>query len=340
MWKITFLIAIFNYCFASSTIAQSDGAKAVMKEAKKGNALYQLNLALFYEFGLEIEQDYEQAAYWCRKAADQGLDKAQFILGSYYSKGIGVKTDLESAVYWFKKAADQGCDQACFILGTCYESGKGIEQDYEQAAFWYRKAADQGHKDAKEFLEHIKTLKQVVSNKDTTKNNHSQILIQPKDNSKKIVEMTSPRSPKDRRISKDSHYRVRFDMSDEHGLKVTIYEERNINNEKNIIKEYNFSYERLLVIPGDFFEDTEGEKRKVLWITGGSISDDMISFSLSDKIRKKDDWKEIESFTFCEEWLREDKSTRESPYLESKENYKTKTNKIREYLYKHGEFCF
>ena len=51
--------------------------------------------------------EFEFAAVWYRKAADQRGAGAQFNLGIIYSKGLGVpQSDKEIAV-WYRKAAGQ-----------------------------------------------------------------------------------------------------------------------------------------------------------------------------------------------------------------------------------------
>lgn len=114
------------------------------KSADQGYADAQLNLGYLYGKGLGVEQNYQQAAYWYRKAADQGEAYAQSNLGYLYEKGLGVDQSDQQAVYWYRKAADQGVVSVMFCLGRVYDIGKGIAQDYDQAVYWYRKAADQG----------------------------------------------------------------------------------------------------------------------------------------------------------------------------------------------------
>jgi TPR repeat protein len=65
-----------------------------------------------------------------------------------YENGKGVPANFEEAAKWYRKAAEQGEADAQFALGRCYEEGKGVLADYEEAMKWYRKAADQGHADA------------------------------------------------------------------------------------------------------------------------------------------------------------------------------------------------
>ena len=78
------------------------------KAAERGSALAQNNIAVLYESGLGVTQDYEQAVTWYRRAAEQGLAAAQFILGVAYEKGRGVPKDGQQAMLWYRKAADQG----------------------------------------------------------------------------------------------------------------------------------------------------------------------------------------------------------------------------------------
>ena len=57
-----------------------------------------------------------------------------------YRYGEGVAQDFKQAVFWSRKAADQGVAIAQTMLGTMYKRGHLVGQDYTQAVFWYRKA--------------------------------------------------------------------------------------------------------------------------------------------------------------------------------------------------------
>jgi len=65
----------------------------------------------------------------------------QYEMGNNYYRGV----DYLHAAYWYRKAADQGHSGAQYILGTLYDDGKGVAKDSVQAKFWYQKAASQGH---------------------------------------------------------------------------------------------------------------------------------------------------------------------------------------------------
>src|ERR1017187_4656498 len=86
-------------------------------------------------------QDYAQAAFWYRKAADQGLVKAQSKLGLLYHNGKGVPQDDSQAALWFRKAAEKGYHPAQYGLGLMYVKGQGVPQDYTEAYFWFEVAA-------------------------------------------------------------------------------------------------------------------------------------------------------------------------------------------------------
>jgi TPR repeat protein len=75
------------------------------------------SLAMGYESG----QDYQQAAYWFGKAADQDDGYAQLNLGVMYEKGWGVPQNLTRAKQLYARAAGSK-DTAVAKLGSQYFS--------------------------------------------------------------------------------------------------------------------------------------------------------------------------------------------------------------------------
>jgi hypothetical protein len=74
-----------------------------------------------YYAGRGVPQDYSQAFFWYRKAAEQGYAKAEFDLSSMYYKGLGTSQDYAEARRWCIKAAKQGNadgQQALGLFGT------------------------------------------------------------------------------------------------------------------------------------------------------------------------------------------------------------------------------
>ena len=55
------------------------------------------------------------------------------------------KINLIKAVKWYRKAAEQGLARAQNNLGVCYGNGQGVSQSYTEAVKWYRKAVAHGH---------------------------------------------------------------------------------------------------------------------------------------------------------------------------------------------------
>ena len=56
--------------------------------------------------------------------------------------------DYKEAIYWYKKAAEKGDSFAQFNLALMYYNGKGITQNYKKAYIWWSIAAAQGDKSA------------------------------------------------------------------------------------------------------------------------------------------------------------------------------------------------
>ena len=76
--------------------------------------------------------------------ANEGDVQAQFLLGVAYLQGRGVQQDYDAAAKWFRKAADQKMPEAQANLAVFYMNGWGVERDLKKALFWNRKAAAQG----------------------------------------------------------------------------------------------------------------------------------------------------------------------------------------------------
>ena len=107
-----------------------------------GAARDQCRLGLDYYGGWGVARNYEAAAKWFRKAADQNLAEAQSQLGSCYYAGNGVEKNYMEAEKWFRKAAEQNYPEAQFMLGICYHNGRGVEKNTAEAVRWYRKSAE------------------------------------------------------------------------------------------------------------------------------------------------------------------------------------------------------
>ena len=95
--------------------------------------------------GFGLAQDWQQAAFWYRKSAEQGDAEAQNNLGALYAKGQGVPQSDAEALHWYRLAAEQNDPEGISNLGTMYLQGRAVECDYDQAFKLFLKAANLGY---------------------------------------------------------------------------------------------------------------------------------------------------------------------------------------------------
>ena len=126
--------------------------KKLLQSAESGDIKAQCSLAYCYIEGRGTTTNFEKAAEWWYKAAEQGYADAQYNLGVFY---IRVKENAAEAFKWFLKAAEQGQADAQYRLVDCYLYGKGTEVDQNEAGKWLQKAAENGNADAQTKLGYI-----------------------------------------------------------------------------------------------------------------------------------------------------------------------------------------
>lgn len=93
-------------------LTEQQRANALLKLAKQGDADGQFELALCYEDGKGVEQNFGEAIKWYRLAAEQGNTDAQYNLGICYAEGRGVRQNWNESFKWSKSAAKQGDNEA------------------------------------------------------------------------------------------------------------------------------------------------------------------------------------------------------------------------------------
>jgi len=74
---------------------------------------------------------------------------------SYYVIEDMEYPDITKAAYWFKKAAEQGDETAQYELGMCYFFGEGVEKDEKLGVTLLLKAAENGESAARLFIEQV-----------------------------------------------------------------------------------------------------------------------------------------------------------------------------------------
>jgi hypothetical protein len=87
-------------------------------------------------------QEYQQAAAWYLKAANQkSVDGELHLAALYRDGGNGFDRDMAQAAAWYLKAANQGDVGAQGTLGVLYSMGQGVPHDDSEAYFWLDIAA-------------------------------------------------------------------------------------------------------------------------------------------------------------------------------------------------------
>jgi len=105
-----------------------------------------------------LQGDYETAYNTMISLAKTSDDEiAQYYLGVMYMKGQGVEQDYEKAGEWFRKASKQGLPVAMYKLAGLYTKGKGVPKDLEFAYVWYSVAAVHEHQKSMNMIEKAKS---------------------------------------------------------------------------------------------------------------------------------------------------------------------------------------
>jgi hypothetical protein len=88
------------------------------------------------------QKDPRLAIFWLQRSGEHGDPDAQVELGRLYEEGEGVDQNYAEAAFWYRKAADHGPDlggagQGRNRLGLLYLEGRGVTQDYIEAYKWF-----------------------------------------------------------------------------------------------------------------------------------------------------------------------------------------------------------
>jgi TPR repeat protein len=122
----------------SQTGGQVQSIGDLSNQAGQGDPEAQYRLAMMYQLGRVIPQDYKKAASWFERAALQGNTDAQFGLGVLCYNGKGVEVDLVKAHMWFNVSAAGGNEAAVKYreLVTSKLTEKEIDEAQELASNW------------------------------------------------------------------------------------------------------------------------------------------------------------------------------------------------------------
>ena len=131
-----------------------EAASWYKKSLNKGSLRAMNNLAVMYEKGQGVAQDYEKAMTLYELAAMLKDSVAENNMGKIYEYGYcGQQINLEESLKWYKKAAENDCDgaqesvervlQAIYDLAENYRTGSGrYEKDEEKAIRYFKLVAE------------------------------------------------------------------------------------------------------------------------------------------------------------------------------------------------------
>jgi TPR repeat protein len=124
-----------------------DWAKAAtlyQKACNAGNANGCNNLGRMYINGKGVAQDKAKAASLYQQACDGGNAWGCDNLGWMLEHGDSAAPDQTRAVQLYQKGCDAGLAGGCTNIGRMYYNGAGVAQDQAKAAVLYQKACDGG----------------------------------------------------------------------------------------------------------------------------------------------------------------------------------------------------
>jgi uncharacterized protein len=140
------MLRILASVLLASTFAQGQTSSDVDRwknAAERGDADAQKWLAVAYESGKGVQQDFAQALKWLRESAKQGDADAQNLLGQMYEDGEGVLRNYVQAAKWYRAACEHrpdygGAGQGCNNLGLLYLDGNGVKPNRVEAYKYFK----------------------------------------------------------------------------------------------------------------------------------------------------------------------------------------------------------
>ena len=148
---IRILLCAFSWQLAAAqTPSPAASIEAgLLARANGGDAAAQVEVGEHYAQAAAAEhnrdrsaEEYQLAADWYRKAAEQKSVAAELHLAALYRDGgNGFPRDMAQAAAWYIKAAEQGDVGAQGTLGVLYSMGQGVPRDDVEADFWFDLAA-------------------------------------------------------------------------------------------------------------------------------------------------------------------------------------------------------
>lgn len=134
---------------------KSESVRWYSAAAQHGDRIGEFFIGMKYMHGdSQTQQDFNAAAEWLKKSADQGYAPAQAQLGMLYQYGYGVAQDGQKAYELFMKSADQGDLDGLYYAGTSL-LGQRDPQYHPQGFEYIRQAAEEGYVPAMKMMPNL-----------------------------------------------------------------------------------------------------------------------------------------------------------------------------------------
>lgn len=124
----------------------------LLQKANNGNVNAAHDLAVAYEDGESIDQDFSKALMWHERSAVAGNVDSKFRIGRIFQFGLNGSKEFDQAVKWYLRAIEDGHREAKVNLARMYIDGEGVEQNYKVAGALFLEASFEGDRDAQNNL--------------------------------------------------------------------------------------------------------------------------------------------------------------------------------------------
>jgi hypothetical protein len=98
-------------------------------------------LALMYEYGKGVKQDFKEAAKYYKRAAEQQNVESIYNLAMMHAFGRGVPQDFGLAIGLLKQGVLFDHAPSLYYMGVIKAQGHGTAVNYEEAATYFERAA-------------------------------------------------------------------------------------------------------------------------------------------------------------------------------------------------------
>lgn len=119
----------------------TEAVHLLQKAADRRSAQAEHFLALLYEYGRGVPQDFQKALLYYKRAAEQHNIESIYNLALMYMFSRGVQQDFKRALPLLQKAAKNSHAPSMYYLGVLKMNGHGTSIDYEEAMGWFERAA-------------------------------------------------------------------------------------------------------------------------------------------------------------------------------------------------------